>query len=437
MALDCRGHIPEINICEIFMVGLRSPDRVRSGLASEVDILRASLQEKTLQVNALNGLEVEYHLRVEQALEEKDFRISQLEATVNELMHASGFNSSSVDQGQSLIDLLKEREDEVGVLEIKVAKIMAERGQDEALRCSLTDSLADYEMRVELLRREVCQKDGEIGKLRDMIANLPLSDSCADVPPAGNSPFIEAIAARLDAEIQTRRCVEDENDLLRNRVKELRDQQEAELTRMVSEVGTQTTACVTLDLEEDLSQAVERLKLAEQRVRQFEREAVASANRLQDQELIAAKQEEEIARLKKRVRVVEKKRLTQNSIACQTCGESATQLQLRLYQVEDALAGARRDLLEMNELKLRCLQAEGGSDEKFSDKNSPQNMQLSLVRAQSRALALEFDNALLVAKLERMEQPAVPPTRKKNRSCTNFLNWTRSRNGRSDLFAQI
>ena len=140
----------------------------RDGVSDEVRALRIELEEKTIQIDALSRFEYEFGLKVDQLINEKDTQINQLQAQVHELSCSPLKKPIRDDE---LLFLLRERENEVSVLEERVREVMRERANRPEAH-SLTESIMDYERRVDTLRQELIGKDSEISELRGLVDGL-------------------------------------------------------------------------------------------------------------------------------------------------------------------------------------------------------------------------------------------------------------------------
>ena len=175
-------------------------------LTNEVKSLRVELEEKQVQIDAMMQFESELTMKVEELMKKKDYRIKELEARVEERSTTPG---AVDDTSNALFNLLREREQEVEILESRVKEIMAERKEQDC-RDSISDSLIEYEQRVDVLRRELYAKDCEINQLRHLLDTVP-------------SPAISPDHSKELDSLRDRLCErESENEELRQKLNELR-----------------------------------------------------------------------------------------------------------------------------------------------------------------------------------------------------------------------
>ena len=131
----------------------------------ELNKLRALCMEKDIQIEAMMEFEQEYELKVRDLLNQRDLRIDELEAKLTEVRCKSSTPNSA--EGD-LINTIQLREAEVQALEHRVQEILSERRRDEdALRESVSESLMEYENRVEELRRELLSKERDLIRLQE------------------------------------------------------------------------------------------------------------------------------------------------------------------------------------------------------------------------------------------------------------------------------
>jgi len=152
-------------------------------VAAEIETLKAEIEERNLKIEALSQFEYEFGLKMEQVMNDKDERIHELETQVHELSSAA---QTPPVQDEQLLKLLQAREQEVSILEMRVQEILRER-ENQPERQSLTDSILDFEKRVEGLRRELVGKDSEINQLRQLIDIGAPSAPTPQVDPEENS----------------------------------------------------------------------------------------------------------------------------------------------------------------------------------------------------------------------------------------------------------
>ena len=133
----------------------------------ELNKLRALSREKDIQIEAMMEFEQEYEFKVRDMLTERDLRIEALEDKLSQVRCES--TTPSVPD----VDLMKSlhlREAEVQALELKVQEILAERNPDaNTLRDSVSESLIEYENRVEELRRELISKERDLIRLQEKV----------------------------------------------------------------------------------------------------------------------------------------------------------------------------------------------------------------------------------------------------------------------------
>lgn len=175
-------------------------------LSNEVKSLRIELEEKQVQIDAMMQFESELNMTFDELMKNKDYRIKELEARVERRSTTPG----AVDEtSNALFSLLKEREQEVEILERRVKEIMAERKEQDC-RDSISDSLIEYEQRVDVLRRELYAKDCEINQLRHLLDTVP-------------TPAISPDHSQELGSLRDRLCErESENEVLRQKLDELR-----------------------------------------------------------------------------------------------------------------------------------------------------------------------------------------------------------------------
>ena len=155
--------------------------------STEANRLRAELKEKCIQIEAMSRFEEEVSFQFNDILKQRDSKILELESRLDNLSLPMS-NNKPQDNSGALLDLLNERERELIVLEEKVREIMSER-EELRLRESISDSIVDYETRVEGLRHELIAKDSEIRQLRSLLENLsspsisPSLEAGPDIPP--------------------------------------------------------------------------------------------------------------------------------------------------------------------------------------------------------------------------------------------------------------
>ena len=148
-----------------------------SELMNEVSLLRVELEEKSVQIEAMTQFEHEFSLKVQDVIRQKEVRITELEDKVGMI---PGGPAPPAESSGILLDLLREREHEVEILEARVNEIMSERN-DHQFRESVSDSLLDYEKRVEHLRMDLHAKDCEITQLRSILTQLPSPSPTPDL----------------------------------------------------------------------------------------------------------------------------------------------------------------------------------------------------------------------------------------------------------------
>jgi len=120
--------------------------------------LMALLREKEIQIEAMTEFEQVYEEHINQRLNEKDLRIQELE---NSLKDGSSIETDR--SNERLVNLLHSREAEVQFLENKVKDILNEKSKwEKKLRDSVSESMIDYENRVESLRRELIAKETQL-----------------------------------------------------------------------------------------------------------------------------------------------------------------------------------------------------------------------------------------------------------------------------------
>lgn len=134
-------------------------------MSNELERLQNELEEKRIRIEAMEEFERELGLKVQALVEQKDKRIRELENEVHEL---SLVPPQLDERNNFLADLLRQKENEVEALEERVSGIISER-IDRPPSLSLTDSMIDYEKRVEELRHELSGKDSEIRQLRGIL----------------------------------------------------------------------------------------------------------------------------------------------------------------------------------------------------------------------------------------------------------------------------
>ena len=166
-------------------------------LVNEVNRLRVELKERCIQIDALHQFEEEISLQFKDILSLRDSKIKELEGRVEDLS-LSNTTSRPQDNSEVLMNLLNEREQEVMIMEEKVRQIMSER-DEMRLRESISDSIVDYEQRVEGLRHELIGKDSEIRQLRSLLEQLPSPSGtrAIEVLKPDNPPPPQAVALSL------------------------------------------------------------------------------------------------------------------------------------------------------------------------------------------------------------------------------------------------
>ena len=166
-------------------------------LVNEVNRLRVELKERCIQIDALHQFEEEISLQFKDILSLRDSKIKELEGRVEDLS-LSNTTSRPQDNSEVLMNLLNEREQEVMIMEEKVRQIMSER-DEMRLRESISDSIVDYEHRVEGLRHELIGKDSEIRQLRSLLEQLPSPSGtpAIEVLKPDNPPPPQAVALSL------------------------------------------------------------------------------------------------------------------------------------------------------------------------------------------------------------------------------------------------
>ena len=149
-------------------------DNLEPDYIIEINKLRRLVLEKDVQIQALMEFEREYETKVTDMVSERDTHIAALEAKLIAMRNDSQ-TPGTVEN--DLIDSLQRREEELQVLEARVHGILAERDDHETrLRDSVSESLLEYENRVEDLRRDLFSKEREIIRLQENMDRVVLGE---------------------------------------------------------------------------------------------------------------------------------------------------------------------------------------------------------------------------------------------------------------------
>jgi hypothetical protein len=152
------------------MTGRILPDHMRKS-TSDVETLRAALLERDIQMEAMTRFERESDQEIQKILDQKDEVIQKLQ---NELQMLSSTQAQVEDGNKLLQRLVSERERDVEELESRMRMIHDEKSiAEKSLRDSMSDSMLEYESRVDQLRRDIASKDGELQQLRETLGSIP------------------------------------------------------------------------------------------------------------------------------------------------------------------------------------------------------------------------------------------------------------------------
>ena len=150
---------------EIFCGGMN--DNPTTDYIVEISNLRALSIEKDIKIEALIEFEKQYEEQVRALLQERDSRIQELESKLAEVRAVS---ISPRSPEYDLMTALLQREAEVQTLEQRVQEILSERElNDNRVRESVSESLVEYENRVEELRRDLFSKECDIIRLQEKV----------------------------------------------------------------------------------------------------------------------------------------------------------------------------------------------------------------------------------------------------------------------------